>query len=93
MFIAGIFYRGLTVIRFIPPTPKITADLYIQNVLEPLVQADFPRVYPGEERKVVLHQDSLPISITLSRQILLFWRYRVELMAEKKGFQMEQILK
>ncbi|XP_055337733.1 uncharacterized protein LOC129587827 [Paramacrobiotus metropolitanus] len=159
MFIAGISFRGLTAIRFIPPTPKITADLCIQNVLEPLVQKDFPRVYPGEERKVALHQDSAPahtskkicqrlasrgvrnipkgmwpsnlpdstsmdfgtngifkrilyqkyaasirglltvarrsfssISITLICQILFSWRYCVELMAEKKGFQIEQIL-
>ncbi|XP_055352946.1 uncharacterized protein LOC129598885 [Paramacrobiotus metropolitanus] len=155
-----LLYRGPTVIRFISPTAKITADFYIQNVSKPLMREDFRRLCPSEERKVVLHQDPVPahtpkktcqrlaspgiryipkgmwpsnspdfasmdfgtngifkrilyhkhatsirslltvarpslyrISITLSHQIIRAWRYRVVLMAEKKGFQIEQILK
>ncbi|XP_055350331.1 uncharacterized protein LOC129596950, partial [Paramacrobiotus metropolitanus] len=64
MFVAGISYRGPTATRFIPTAAKVTADFYIQNVMKLLARENFPRLYPGEEKKVILHQDSAPAHAT-----------------------------
>lgn len=60
MFVAGICYRGVTTMRFVEPGSKINSSYYIEHVLKPLVEKDIPRLYPGEEHKVVIHHDSAP---------------------------------
>lgn len=60
MFFGGICWNGTTTLRFIDPGAKINSDYYIEHCLKPLIEEDVPRLYPGEERKVILHQDSAP---------------------------------
>lgn len=60
MFFAGICWRGVTTLRFIEPGAKINSDYYIKHCLKPLIEVDIPHLYPGEEHKVVFHQDSAP---------------------------------
>jgi len=60
MFFAGISSRGVTKLRFIEPGAKINSDYYIEHCLKPLFEDDIPRLFPGEEHKVVFHQDSAP---------------------------------
>ena len=60
MFFAGVCSRGVTKLRFIEPGAKINSAYYIENCLKPLFSEDLPRLYLGEEHKVVFHQDSAP---------------------------------
>ena len=60
MFVGGVCNRGVTKIRFVEPGAKINSDYYIKEFLEPLFAEDISRLYPGEEHKVVFHQDSTP---------------------------------
>jgi hypothetical protein len=60
MFFGGISHRGVTKLRFIEAGAKINSDYYIGFCLKPLFGEDIPRLHPGEEYKVVFHQDSAP---------------------------------
>ncbi len=60
MFVGGICSRGVTKLRFILPGAKINSDYYIQHFLKPLVEEDIPKLFPGEEHLVIVHQDSAP---------------------------------
>ncbi|OWA55568.1 hypothetical protein BV898_19954 [Hypsibius exemplaris] len=64
MFFAGICWRGVITLRFIEPGAKINSDYYIKHCLKPLIEVDIPHLYPGEEHKVVLHQDSAPAHVS-----------------------------
>jgi len=46
--------------RFIDADAKISSEYYIKNCLKPLFLEDIPRLFPGEEHKVIFHQDSAP---------------------------------
>ena len=58
MFTAGICARGETAMYIVPEKTKVNRWYFIKYVLTPLVKYDIPRLYPGEEKKVVLHFDS-----------------------------------
>ena len=54
----GIFMRGKTRLYSVPSKVKMNHRLFIDLVLENLVKYDIPRLYPGEEKNVILHFDS-----------------------------------
>jgi histone H3/H4 len=58
MFAAGICARGPTKMYSIPQNTKMNRWVFIEKVLKPIVEKDIPRLYPGEEHKVVVHFDS-----------------------------------
>lgn len=58
MLIIGMSLRGPTKIRFVLASDKINGLYLIEQVLKPLVKGDIPRLFPGEEAKVVLNSDS-----------------------------------
>lgn len=58
MYAAGVSARGVTGIYFVPPTTKVNQKFFINKILKPIVERDIPRLYPGEEHKVILHFDS-----------------------------------
>jgi hypothetical protein len=58
MFAAGVSSKGVTGIYFVPPTSKVDHVFFINEILKPIVEKDIPRLYPGEEQKVILHFDS-----------------------------------
>jgi hypothetical protein len=60
MFVGGICSRGVTKLRFVDPGVKINSSYYVDNVLTELFAEDIPRLFPGEEKKVVFHHDSAP---------------------------------
>ncbi|OWA50594.1 hypothetical protein BV898_15105 [Hypsibius exemplaris] len=37
---------------------KINSQMFIDLILEPVFKKDVPRLYPGEEKKIILHMDS-----------------------------------
>ena len=56
---AGVCHNGKTAIRIIDKGTKINSKYYIQNVLQPFLDEDVPRLSPGgTKRKMVFHQDS-----------------------------------
>ncbi|OQV14997.1 hypothetical protein BV898_10757 [Hypsibius exemplaris] len=58
MFVAGVYSRGKTAIRFGKPGAKIN---YIQHVMKLLFKNDIRKLFPGELiNKVVFHHDSAP---------------------------------
>jgi methylphosphotriester-DNA--protein-cysteine methyltransferase len=58
MYAAGVCAKGVTDLYFVPPTTKVDRWFFINSILKPIVEKDIPRLYPGEEHKVVLHFDS-----------------------------------
>ncbi len=58
MVTMGICMRGKTSLYMVPSKVKMNHELFINDVLEPLFKNDVPRLYPGEEHKVILHMDS-----------------------------------
>ena len=54
----GICMRGKTRLYFVPPKVKMDHRLFIDLVLKNLVKYDIPKLYPGEEKNVILHFDS-----------------------------------
>ena len=50
--------RGQTGLYMVPSNVKINGKGFIDRVLKPLFKIDVPRLYPGEERKVILHMDA-----------------------------------
>ena len=71
MFIGGVCSRGTTKLRFVDPGAKINSQYYIDSFLKPLFEEDIPRLYPGEEHKVVFHHDNAPAhSSALTQQFL-----------------------
>ncbi|CAF3424905.1 unnamed protein product [Rotaria sp. Silwood1] len=57
----GISSRGKTNLRFVEPGAKINSDYYINNILQPFLRQDIPRLIPRKERiKWFFHQDSAP---------------------------------
>jgi hypothetical protein len=63
MFAAGICSRGKTGIYFVPPHCKVDRWFFIDYILKPIVEKDIPRLFPGEEHRVVLHFDSAPAHV------------------------------
>jgi len=64
MFAAGISARGKTGMYYVPPKVKVDRWFFIDHILTPIWEKDIPRLYPGEEHKVVLHFDSAPSHVT-----------------------------
>ena len=58
MVAMGVSMRGQTGLYTVPSNVKINGKVFIDRVLKPLFKIDVPRLYPGEERKVVLHMDA-----------------------------------
>jgi hypothetical protein len=58
MFAAGVSSRGVTGLYFVPQTIKVDHLFFVNKILKSIVEKDIPRLYPGEERKVILHFDS-----------------------------------
>ena len=54
----GDCMRGTTSAHFVPNDAKVNNEVFIKSVLEPLFEYDVPRLYPGQEKKVILHMDS-----------------------------------
>ena len=54
----GVSMRGQTGLYTVPSNVKINGQVFIDHVLKPLFKKDVPRLYPGEERKVILHMDA-----------------------------------
>jgi hypothetical protein len=61
MFAVGVSSRGVTGLYFILPTSKVDHLFLVNKILESIVEKDIPRLYPGEERKFILHFDSLSV--------------------------------
>lgn len=55
---AGVCSRGKTSLHFIDRKTKVNAHYYVDNVLKPFLRKDLPRLFPGEEKKMIFHQDS-----------------------------------
>jgi transposase len=58
MYAAGVSARGVTGMYFVPSNVKVNRWVFIEEFLKPIVENDIPRLYPGEEHKVVIHFDS-----------------------------------
>ncbi|OQV18042.1 putative ATP synthase subunit alpha, mitochondrial [Hypsibius exemplaris] len=58
MVCMGISWNGPTSLYFVPPKAKMNSQMFIGLILEPLFKTDVPRLYQGEEKKVILHMDS-----------------------------------
>ncbi|CAF1450128.1 unnamed protein product [Rotaria sp. Silwood1] len=46
----GISSRGKTNLRFVEPGTKINSNYYINNILQPFLRQDIPRLFPKKER-------------------------------------------
>ena len=57
MVVAGMSGRGPIKARVVPPKTKIDATYYIKHVLQPIIEKELPKLYPGEMNKVFLHHD------------------------------------
>ena len=58
MFAAGVCARGVTDMYFVPDKSKVNQEFFMNYILKPIIERDIPRLYPGEEKKVILHFDS-----------------------------------
>ncbi|CAF4026475.1 unnamed protein product, partial [Rotaria sp. Silwood1] len=73
----GISSRGKTTLCFVQPGAKINSNYYINNILQPFLQRDIPRLFPKKERmKWFLHQDSAP-SHTSQQSIEYLKKYKI----------------
>ena len=53
----GVCHRGSTSLRIVPENVKINNEVFLKEVLIPIWKEDIPRLYTGEERKVILHMN------------------------------------
>ena len=53
----GVCHRGSTSLRIVLANVKINNEVFLKEVLIPIWKEDIPRLYPGEESKVILHMD------------------------------------
>jgi len=58
MVCMGISWNGPTSLYFVPPKAEMNSQMFINLILKPLFEKDVPRLYPGEEKKIILHMDS-----------------------------------
>ena len=58
MYAAGFTWRGQTRFYHIPENSKMNAEVFIHQVLRPMMLEDVPKLYGKDARKVVLHMDS-----------------------------------
>ena len=56
----GSLFRGKASLMVIPKNAKVNNEVFLTKVLIPIWKKDIPRLYPGEEQKVILHMDSAP---------------------------------
>ena len=74
---ADISSRGKTTLRFVQTGAKINSNYYINNILQPFLQRDVPRLFPKKGRmKWFLHQDSAP-SHTPQQTIEYLKKYKI----------------
>ena len=57
MIVAGMTGRGPLPLIKIPQNVKISGEVYINYVLEPLFRKYLPKLYPNEMRKLIFHHD------------------------------------
>ena len=53
----GVCHRGPTSLRIVPENVKVNNEVFPKELLIPIWKEDIPRLYPGEESKVILHMD------------------------------------
>ena len=53
----GVCHRGQTSLRIGFENVKINKEIILKEFLIPIWKEDIRRLYPGEERKVILHMD------------------------------------
>ena len=58
MFAAGFSYRGPTRLYIVPKGSKVNADVFIKEILEPMLMVDMRKLYGKEMSKVIVHMDS-----------------------------------
>ena len=58
MFACGLTWRGPTRFYHIPLNSKMTADVFMQQMLAPMMLVDLPKLYGKEAHKIVLRMDS-----------------------------------
>jgi hypothetical protein len=58
MFAAGFSWRGPTKLYIVPSNTKVNSEVFIKQILEPMVTVDIPRPYGRDAKKVWLHLDS-----------------------------------
>ena len=56
----GVCSRGKTSLMVIPKNAKVNNEVFLKKVLIPIWKKDIPRLYPGEEEKIILHMDAAP---------------------------------
>ena len=66
MYAAGMCVRGVTRMYFVPDKTKVNQNFFINKILQPIVEKDIPRLYPGEEKNVILHFDLASSHTTLA---------------------------
>ena len=49
-----VCHRGSTSLRIVPENVKMNNEIFLKDVLIPIWKKDISRLYPGEERKVIL---------------------------------------
>ncbi|OQV23433.1 hypothetical protein BV898_02555 [Hypsibius exemplaris] len=59
-----VSYCGATGIYFVLVTSKVNSTFFLNNIVKPILEKDVPRLYPGEEHKVILDFDSAPSHTT-----------------------------
>ena len=57
IFAIGICHRDQAPLQIVPENVKVNNKVFLKEVLIPIWKEDIPRLYPGEESKVILHMD------------------------------------
>ena len=60
MVAIGICWEGQSRPYFVEGKAKINKEYFLENVLQPMVVADMPRLYGDRANEVVLHMDAAP---------------------------------
>ena len=58
MFAAGYTWRGPTRLYVVDKDVKVNGELFLEQILKPMLQIDLPNLYGADADKVVLHMDS-----------------------------------
>ena len=53
----GVCHRGPTSLRIVPENVKVNNEVFLKEVLIPIWKENISRLYPDEERKVILHMN------------------------------------
>ena len=50
MIWSGVSIRSKTTLRFVQPGAKLNSNNYINDILQPFLQRDVPRLFPRKEK-------------------------------------------